>query len=103
MRSPYLYDESLNTSETASQFMGPTWAHLGPVGPDGPHIGPMNLAIRDRYLETPPGGMLNRPTSQIYCRASQLKYREFPAGKNGLGTACIFHILLGLRNFVSYC
>ena len=22
-------------------------AHMGPVGPDGPHVGPMNLAIRD--------------------------------------------------------
>ena len=21
-------------------------AHLGPAGPDGPHVGPMNLAIR---------------------------------------------------------
>ena len=29
------------------KFMGPTWAHLSHVAPDGPHVGPINLAIRD--------------------------------------------------------
>ena len=27
-----------------AKFVGPTWGHLGPVGPR-PHVGPMNLAI----------------------------------------------------------
>ena len=29
-----------------AKFIGPTWAHLGPVGLDGPHVGPKSLAIR---------------------------------------------------------
>ena len=32
-----------------ARLMGPTWAHLGPLAPDEPYVGPMNLAIRDVF------------------------------------------------------
>ena len=33
-----------------TKFMGPTWVHLGPVSRRWTHVGPMNLAIRDRMI-----------------------------------------------------
>ena len=34
-------------SEVHGANMGPTWVL---VAPDGPHVGPMNLAVRDIYI-----------------------------------------------------
>ena len=52
-----------------AKFMGPTW---GPPGscrsaPDGPHVGPMNLAIRDRFWWNPlvNGGL--SCNAELYC------------------------------------
>ena len=36
----------LDTYPDSKVHGGKEGAHLGPVGPDGPHIGPMKLAIR---------------------------------------------------------
>ena len=58
-------------------------AHLGPVAPDGPHVGPMNLAIRESMWtkilvmatrwQAPfyrPANMSNFHMSDILCRES---------------------------------
>ena len=42
--------------------MGPTWVLSGP---DGPHVGPMNLAIRDNYNENSISNVLKSKISNL--------------------------------------
>ena len=53
--------------------MGPTWVLSAP---DGPHVGPMNLAIRGIYLTTRGNDSLLRTCQQCYItNASQRGYK----------------------------
>ena len=46
-RVKYVFEYSSPDSKVHGTNMGPTWVLLAP---DGPHVGPMNLAIRVPYL-----------------------------------------------------
>ena len=51
----YLLDCHFTTLHASHPREQGSWgqhgAHLGPVRPDGPHVGPMNLAIREGLLQ----------------------------------------------------
>ena len=42
-------NKAISIPSQLAKFMGPTWCPTGPCRPpwDGPHVGPMNFAIRD--------------------------------------------------------
>ena len=76
----YLADQD---SKVHGANMGPTWVLLAP---DGPHIGPMNLAIRGAYPSWPPC----RPNVRSGCDCDGVITGQGP-------TQCINH---GLRQLL---
>ena len=59
---PKQYD--IPDSKVHGANMGPTWVLSAP---DGPHVGPMNLAIRDVYQAIQPNHTQTSTDLQIFC------------------------------------
>ena len=63
--SLYIYVNHIPDSKVQGAKMGPTWVLSAP---DGPHVGPMNLAIRD---------IMCQQTSHCYAAVSPLTFKSY--------------------------
>ena len=83
-----------NTTTQIAKFMGPTWGPSGSCGsPDGPHVGPMNLALWGN--KAPQTKCISHRIHPLIVPSNHLSINKYSKNK-------VYHIYFHHDTYMSY-